>query len=400
MTKTTNSTTNNTKATKVVKEKSPEALKREAKKEADKEHMRKCIQEQVQAAVALTIAMVRELAENKGLTVTNPKDKEVMVLELKDLEKALSKTDFADKLGSVLWQTAPSKRRPFKDPKAPKKNVTSYMCATKQWRDELKKSNPKTTAPEITKLMGAKWKSLADDEKKPFENLAKADKVRYEKEMASYKAPSDEELAKLAENQPKKKRGLGKAKRVVHPDMPKRPKTAFALYSDATKEETHARLVKVAKKAAKKIGGEPVEVKGKQVAETIREAWKALKEASKEEGKDGGEYTDELTQYTDPAEEALEAYKAAHKAFLETNPAVAAELQAVKEEAARKRAEEKKVKAEAKRILKETEEVKESKKSKRKVVEEPASDDEEDAGQAEESSDSDEAESSEDSDEE
>ena len=338
------------------------------------------------------------------MTVENSKGKEVVVLELKDIEKALRKGDFAEKLGATLYQTVPSKRKPLKDPEAPKKNATSYMLATKEWRPMFKETNPKATAPEITKLMGAKWKALSDSEKKPFEEAAKADKVRYERAMTSYVAPPDEELAKLDVNQPKKKRGLGKAKRAAHPDEPKRPQTAFILYSNDNKASVKASMEKAAKKAAKKAGVEPAEVKGKEVTVAIREAWKQLKADVKAEGKDGGECTDQLAKYTDPAKEALEVYKVEHKAFLEAHADVAAELKAAKEESALKRAAKKAIKdAEAKAAAKTT------------SAKEPASDDEaEEAEEAEEveektsrvrssladEPDDEEAESSEDSDEE
>ena len=39
---------------------------------------------------------------------------------------------------------------------------------------------------EVGKLLGEKWKGLSDKEKKPYEDKAKNDKERYEREKASY----------------------------------------------------------------------------------------------------------------------------------------------------------------------------------------------------------------------
>jgi len=41
---------------------------------------------------------------------------------------------------------------------------------------------------EIAKKIGEKWGKMTPEEKKPYEEKAAADKVRYEKEMEKYKA--------------------------------------------------------------------------------------------------------------------------------------------------------------------------------------------------------------------
>ena len=39
---------------------------------------------------------------------------------------------------------------------------------------------------EVASLIGAKWRELEDDEKKPYEDKAAKDRQRYDKEMQQY----------------------------------------------------------------------------------------------------------------------------------------------------------------------------------------------------------------------
>lgn len=39
---------------------------------------------------------------------------------------------------------------------------------------------------ELSKRLGEKWKGMTDEEKKPYQDQAAADKVRYEQQLAAY----------------------------------------------------------------------------------------------------------------------------------------------------------------------------------------------------------------------
>ncbi|KAI8375027.1 high mobility group box domain-containing protein [Choanephora cucurbitarum] len=79
------------------------------------------------------------------------------------------------------------KRRAKKDPSAPKRSLSAYMFFSQEWRDTIKKENPEASFGQIGKLLGEKWKSMDDEEKKPYIEMAEADKKRYESEKASAK---------------------------------------------------------------------------------------------------------------------------------------------------------------------------------------------------------------------
>ncbi|KAH8917085.1 high mobility group box, partial [Atractiella rhizophila] len=73
-----------------------------------------------------------------------------------------------------------------KDPNAPKKGLSAYMFFSQDWRERVKAENPEATFGEMGKILGAKWKELDDAEKKPYVDMADADKKRYEKEKKAY----------------------------------------------------------------------------------------------------------------------------------------------------------------------------------------------------------------------
>lgn len=50
-----------------------------------------------------------------------------------------------------------------------------------------------STAGQVGKVLGEKWKALNSKQREPYEAKAKADKERYESEKASYNNVDDEE---------------------------------------------------------------------------------------------------------------------------------------------------------------------------------------------------------------
>ncbi|KAG6837769.1 hypothetical protein H0H93_001696 [Arthromyces matolae] len=77
-------------------------------------------------------------------------------------------------------------KRAKKDPKAPKRALSAYMFFSQDWRERIKAENPDAGFGEVGKLLGAKWKELDDEEKKPYLDQAVKDKARAEEEKAAY----------------------------------------------------------------------------------------------------------------------------------------------------------------------------------------------------------------------
>jgi hypothetical protein len=77
-------------------------------------------------------------------------------------------------------------RKGKKDPKAPKRALSAYMFFSQDWRERIKAENPDAGFGEVGKLLGAKWKELDDEEKKPYIEQAAKDKTRAEEQKAAY----------------------------------------------------------------------------------------------------------------------------------------------------------------------------------------------------------------------
>ncbi|KAF9649583.1 hypothetical protein BDM02DRAFT_3094565, partial [Thelephora ganbajun] len=69
---------------------------------------------------------------------------------------------------------------------APKRPLSAYMFFSQDWRERIKAENPDAGFGEIGKLLGAKWKEMDDEEKKPYVDQAAADKIRAEKEKEAF----------------------------------------------------------------------------------------------------------------------------------------------------------------------------------------------------------------------
>jgi len=79
-------------------------------------------------------------------------------------------------------------RKGKKDRNAPKRALSAYMFFSQDWRERIKAENPDAGFGEVGKLLGAKWKELDDEDKKPYIEQAAKDKTRAEEEKATYDA--------------------------------------------------------------------------------------------------------------------------------------------------------------------------------------------------------------------
>eukprot|EP00980_Cylindrotheca_fusiformis_P004799 scaffold1028_cov135-Cylindrotheca_fusiformis.AAC.9 len=88
---------------------------------------------------------------------------------------------------------APAKKK--KDPNAPKRGMSSFMFFSNELRPKLKEEQPDLSFTEIGKEIGARFRALTDEEKKPYEKQAAKDKERYQDELASYKTKQEKEAS-------------------------------------------------------------------------------------------------------------------------------------------------------------------------------------------------------------
>jgi len=111
----------------------------------------------------------------------------------------------------------------------PKGKSTAYAFFVQHQKAIFQDENPdqKIVFGDFMKECGEKWRALDPSDKVPFETKAKADAVRHAREMDDYEPE---------EGSNKKK------KRKKDPNAPKRPQTAFFLFSGEHREEAKASL--------------------------------------------------------------------------------------------------------------------------------------------------------------
>jgi hypothetical protein len=102
--------------------------------------------------------------------------------------KAAAPTKVAKSAGKK--PRADKKTKKAKDPNAPKKALSAYMFFATENRAAIKAENPNLTFGELAKAVGDKWKTMSDEDKKPYTDKATADKARYEREKAAYTPPT------------------------------------------------------------------------------------------------------------------------------------------------------------------------------------------------------------------
>jgi len=103
-----------------------------------------------------------------------------------------------------------------KDPTKPKGKTSSYAFFVQTCREEHKKKHPGTSVnfAEFSKKCSERWKTMSAKEKVKFEDMAKTDKIRHDKEMRGYVPPA----------------GAKGGKRKKDPNAPKRPPSAFFVF--------------------------------------------------------------------------------------------------------------------------------------------------------------------------
>jgi hypothetical protein len=104
-----------------------------------------------------------------------------------------------------------------KDPDAPKRPQSSYFLFMNDRRPVLQKEQPELKFGELTKKLTDDWKALSDKDRKKYEDMAVKDKERYAKEC--------------------EEKGIATKGKKEETDGPKKPQSAFFLYSADMREK-------------------------------------------------------------------------------------------------------------------------------------------------------------------
>lgn len=74
-----------------------------------------------------------------------------------------------------------------KDPNAPKRPLSTFFLFSQDERPKIKKDNPSLSVADIAKMIGERWRGIGEDKKRHYEERARQEKERYEREIATYK---------------------------------------------------------------------------------------------------------------------------------------------------------------------------------------------------------------------
>ncbi|KAJ3581870.1 hypothetical protein NHX12_016140 [Muraenolepis orangiensis] len=163
-----------------------------------------------------------------------------------------------------------------KDPNKPAGKTSSYAYFVSACREEHKRSQPGVSVgfSEFSKKCSERWRTMSPKEKERFEDLAKADKVRYDRDMKTYSPPKGSKLAN------KKKKD---------PNAPKRPPSAFFVFCSEHRQ---------------KIRGEHPGITIGEIAKKLGHLW------SKQSAKDKVPFEAKAAKLKEKYEKDVAAYRA------------------------------------------------------------------------------------------
>lgn len=166
-----------------------------------------------------------------------------------------------------------------KDPNKPRGRTTAYAFFVMDEKESYQKENPgkKINFGDFSKLCGKKWQGMDEEARERFDVKAAGDKERYDREMADYVPPPGSKAAKKGK------------KRKKDPNAPKRPQTAFFVFSTKHREEVKEEL------------GEGARVG--DIAKRLGEKWKELTDEDKQE------YSAEAKTQKEAYDIAMEEYR-------------------------------------------------------------------------------------------
>lgn len=215
-----------------------------------------------------------------------------------------------------------------------KRPAAAYALWCKDQWNEIKKENPDADFKEVSNIMGAKWKNLTPEEKKPYEEKYQAEKEAYLQIISKEKRET--EAMKLLEEEQKQKTEMEllnqylefkqeanketkKPKKEKDPLKPKQPMSAFFLYSN----ERRANLLEAGNnllEASKIIGEE-----WKNMTEEQKTPYEEIAKENK------GKYQQEMELYKQKKEEEAANLKKEEDEFMKIQKVEALQLLKKKE---------------------------------------------------------------------
>ncbi|XP_021890955.1 high mobility group B protein 6-like isoform X2 [Carica papaya] len=197
-------------------------------------------------------ATAKEKRENEAMKLLEEEQRHKTAMEL--LDNYLQFIEEAEKENK-------KKTKKEKDPLKPKQPVSAYLLFSNERRAALFAENKSIL--EAAKVTGGEWKNMSEEQKQPYEEIARKNKEKYLQEMEAYKQMKDEEARNLKEEEEemmklqrqeamqllkkkerteniikktKEERQKKKKEQNVDPNKPKKPASSFFLFSKETRK--------------------------------------------------------------------------------------------------------------------------------------------------------------------
>ena len=206
-----------------------------------------------------------------------------------DMVQAWQQDEYQEKLMALLPKKKSVAKTSVKDPNKPKGSKSAYIFFCGDHRAEVKKSMKDASQTDITRELGRRWNKLKESnvakDKEQFakyEEQARQDKDRHQREMEEYEPPSEEELEEAAQAKKRRKTSANK-----DPNKPKKGKTAYIFFCAEQRPDV------------KKTLGD---VNQKEILAELGRRWNALKDSGLAEDKE------KLHAYEKNAQEDKERY--------------------------------------------------------------------------------------------
>ncbi|XP_021846691.1 high mobility group B protein 13 [Spinacia oleracea] len=290
-------------------EKKKSKSKSKAKKVEETNSFEKDLQEMQEMLEKMKIEKEKteEILKEKD-EILKKKDEEQQKLQ-SELKKLQKMKEFKPTMTLPVLKDKEVEKKDKKKKECPerKRPAAAYALWCKDQWNEIKKENPNADFKEVSNIMGAKWKSLTPEEKKPYEEKYQAEKEAYlqivskeKREIEAMKLLEDEQKQKTAmellnqylEFKQEANKETKKPKKEKDPLKPKQPMSAFFLYSN----ERRSGLLGEGKnilEASKIIGEEwkslseeqkrPYEEKAKEIKEKYQQEMEVYKQKKEEE---------------------------------------------------------------------------------------------------------------------
>ncbi len=85
---------------------------------------------------------------------------------------------------------------------APRRPMSAFLFFSVRKRKELSEKDPDMKNTEISRILGQMWRSLTDDERRPFVEKEKDEREKYTAAMNAWRQKKEEEMQKIRNNPP------------------------------------------------------------------------------------------------------------------------------------------------------------------------------------------------------